>query len=386
MLDMMCNSGFDMKVKPDHNMLLLVPNAKQFYDHIEHSVKKVEEESAMGILQGPFPGLPFVPAQTVENSYTVQKNKERRIGRGDAPYNFLWDEKDCSINANIDLDDFPEMRLPSVMTFASNMAKAQSLFEETHDERHHQEQLYTDWVSFYRFLVPMLCFWWMQCAILAPGGVLADAGTFFGSSSAPVQANRVMNILLYFWAAMILILLDYTTTWDVTANGGTGGPCDPGTSNMFGHCDYYPDSVDGHVPPTVLASARALVHGIPWHHATDWDADAVTRSWRQRRYTAARTAGLSIRDAIWNSIPYTSSGFFDDSQQSAASCMMFIVLGSPSAAASLYQQPLHPVCPALSSRSEERLRPWPEGSVWRACTGQGMLLHRQSPLRKGPEP
>ena len=130
------------------------------------------------------------------------------------------------------------MRLPSVMTFASNMAKAQTLYEETHDERHYQEQLYTDWVSFYRFLVPMLCFWWTQCAILAPGGVLADAGTFFGSSSAPVQANRVMNILLYFWAAMILILLDYSTTWDVTANGGTGGPCDPGTSNMFGHCGY----------------------------------------------------------------------------------------------------------------------------------------------------
>jgi hypothetical protein len=99
--DMLCNSGFDMKVNPDHNMLLLVPNAKQFYDHIEHSVKKVKEESAMGILQGPFPGLPFVPAQTVENSYVVQKSKERRIGRGDAPYNFLWNDKDCSINANI---------------------------------------------------------------------------------------------------------------------------------------------------------------------------------------------------------------------------------------------------------------------------------------------
>jgi hypothetical protein len=137
MLDMMCNSGFDMKVNPDHNMLLLVPNAKQFYDHIEHSVKKVKEESAMGILQGPFPGLPFVPAQTVENSYVVQKSKERRIGRGDAPYNFLWNDKDCSINANIDLGDFPEMRLPSVMTFASNMAKAQTLYEETHDERHY---------------------------------------------------------------------------------------------------------------------------------------------------------------------------------------------------------------------------------------------------------
>jgi hypothetical protein len=326
-MDMMTSSGFDLKIKPSQNMFLLVPNAKVFYEHIGHSIEKVEQELELGILQGPFPGLPFLPAQTVENSYVVQKDKERRIGRGDAPYNFLWKDQDCSMNANINLEDFPDMHLPSVMTFASNMRTAQSLHDATGDPRHYQEQLYTDWVSFYRYLVPMLAYWWTQCAILAPGGILVDAGTFFGSSSAPGLANRVMNVLLFFWAAMILLLLDKATTWDVTANGGTGGPCEPGHSNMFSHAGYNSAATDGHMPPHLQALADSLVAGIPYHHATGWDKDDVTRTWRQSRFTLARSAGLSMKSAIWNSLPYTASGFFDDSQQSAASCMMFIVLG-----------------------------------------------------------
>ena len=35
-----------------------------------------------------------------------------------------------------------------------------------------------------------------------------------------------------------------------------------------------------------------------------------------------------MREAIWQSIPYTSAGFFDDSQQSGASCFMLIILGT----------------------------------------------------------
>jgi hypothetical protein len=321
--DMMTSSGFDVKTKSDTRMFLLVPNAKIFYNHIEHSIEKVNDELNQNILQGPYIGPPFLPYQTVENSYVVQKDKERRVGRGDAPYNFLWKEHDCSINANINLEDFPEMNLPSVMTFAANVATAQTLFNETNDDRHYQEQLYTDWVSFYRWLVPMLLYFWTQCAILAPGGVLVDAGTFFGSSSAPGLANRVMNVLLYFWAAMILLLLDYVTTWDVTANGGAGGQCDPGTSNMFERCGYssqdYTDTA---------RTARRLVHGIPYHHATGWDAADATRQWRQRRFNAARTAGLNMRQSIWQSIPYTASGFFDDSQQSGAACFLLIILGT----------------------------------------------------------
>lgn len=76
-------------------------------------------------------------------------------------------------------------------------------------------------------------FWWMQCAVLAPGGVFADAGTFFGSRSAPGLANRCMNVLLFYWSVLILLLLDNVTTWDVTANEGEGAPCAAGTSNMF---------------------------------------------------------------------------------------------------------------------------------------------------------
>ena len=116
------------------------------------------------------------------------------------------------------------MRLPSVMTFAANVAKAQSLHTETQEARHYQEQLYTDWVAFYRYLVPSLSYWWTQCAVLAPGGMLVDAGIFFGSSSAPGLANRCMNVLLFYWKVLVILLLDKVTTWDVTANDGAGAP------------------------------------------------------------------------------------------------------------------------------------------------------------------
>ena len=85
----MTSSGFDVKTKSDTRMFLLVPNAKIFYNHIEHSIEKVNDELNQNILQGPYIGPPFLPYQTVENSYVVQKDKERRVGRGDAPYNFL---------------------------------------------------------------------------------------------------------------------------------------------------------------------------------------------------------------------------------------------------------------------------------------------------------
>ena len=327
MVDMMAVSGFDSKQNTDPRMFLLVPNATAFYEHMGHSVKKVEEELDKGILQGPFHGFPFLPVQVVENSYVVQKGKERRIGRGDAPYNFLWEDQDCSINASIELENFPEMRLPSIFTFAENVAIAQTLHTATGDARHGQEQVYSDWAAFYRWLVPMLFYWWTQCAILHPGGCVADAGTFFGSSASPGLANRCMNVLLWFWSVMVLIVLDKVTTWDVTANGGAGGPCEPGTSYMFAHCGYNDAAADGYMPPHVQRLADTIVADIPSHHASDWDRLDTARQWRQRRYNLAREEGLPMRDCIWNSIPYVFSGFFDDSQQSCAACFVQIIVG-----------------------------------------------------------
>ena len=42
-----------------------------------------------------------------------------------------------------------------------------------------------------------------------------------------------MNVLLWFWSIMMLIVLDKVTTWDVIANVGARGPCEPVTSYMF---------------------------------------------------------------------------------------------------------------------------------------------------------
>jgi hypothetical protein len=115
-----------------------VPNARAFYNHLDHSVEKATQELELEILQGPFTGLPFLPCQTIEQSYVIQKGKKRRIGRADAPYNFLWDGQDCSLNANIDLDELPMMHLPSLFAFTANVAIAQTLYDATEDPRHIQ--------------------------------------------------------------------------------------------------------------------------------------------------------------------------------------------------------------------------------------------------------
>jgi hypothetical protein len=313
-------------------MFILAPNAKAFYDHIEHSMQKVQEELDQDIVQGFFAGLPFMPIQFVENSYVTQKDKERRIGRGNAPYGpegggFMWEGKEVSINASIDLDEFPDLTLPTIFTFASNTRIAQTLFDVTGDPRLQQEQVYSDWVSFYRWLVPMLLYWWTSCIIIHPGGILVDGGMFFGCSASPGLANRVMNVLLWFWRVLILLCLDEVTTWDVTANDGNGAACEPGASNMFAHCAYHAAATNGYMPPDLKDWAKELTADIPTVDAAYWDQDPRARQWRQQRYRSALAAGLSMRDAIYNSLPYTASGFFDDSQQSAAACMITIVLG-----------------------------------------------------------
>ena len=208
-----------------------------------------------------------------------------------------------------------------------NVAIAQTLHTATGDPRHGQEQVYSDWSAFYRWLVPMLFYWWTQCAVLHSGGCVADAGTFFGSSASPGLANRCMNVLLWFWSIMVLIVLDQVTTWDVTANGGAGGPCEPGSSFMFAHCGYNDAATDGHMPPHIQRLADAIVAGIPTHHAVGWDRLDTARKWRQRRFNKARENGLPMRDCIWNSIPYVFAGFFDDSQQSGAACFVQIIIG-----------------------------------------------------------
>ena len=98
---------------------------------------------------------------------------------------------------------------------------------------------------------------------------------------------------------MILLLLDKETTWDVTANGGTGGPCKPGKSNMFSHAGYNSEAADGHFPQHLRKLADSLVEGIPHHHAKDWDASETTRTWRQQRFEAAIAAGLRITPRLY---------------------------------------------------------------------------------------
>jgi hypothetical protein len=68
-------------------------------------------------------------ATKIAFSAIEQKTTLRRIGGANAPYNFLYDGDDVSINANIDLDQFPELKLPQIFSFVNSnwgIAEAQN--------------------------------------------------------------------------------------------------------------------------------------------------------------------------------------------------------------------------------------------------------------------
>ena len=312
MFDMMSNSKFDsgFDVPAGERMLVLDPNADEFDQHIKISIEKVEDELDQGMLQGFYLGPPFMPIMILRHSYIVQKGKPRRICQANAPYNFTWEGEDVSLNAGISTEDMHPLALPTVFNFALNSMIAASLYAATGDADLKQEQIYTDYTAFYRYLVPMLFFAWTTCNFLHPSGCTCDMGTGFGQMSAPFLANRVMNVLLFYWSLLFLLLLDECTTWDVT----TASACELGQSDMVSKAEYLDWS------PELRDLARSLTANMP-RSCVGWDKATSVRQWRQNRYSIARQAGYCVRDAIWESLPYARSGFFDDAQQSAPACM-----------------------------------------------------------------
>ena len=283
--DMMSNSKFDsgFSVPAGQRMLVLDPNAATFDKHIEISIEKVEDEMAKGMLQGFYLGPPFLPIMVLRNSYIIQKGKPRRICQADAPYNFTWEGIDVSLNAGISIDG--NLALPTVMQFANNSLIAETLFTATQDPQFHQEQIYTDYTAFYRYLVPMLFYVWTTCCFLHPAGCTADLGTGFGQMSAPFLACSVMNILLYYWSLLFLLLLDECTTWDVT----TASECHLGESNMVCKAGYL-DHVGGQWTPVLRSLASSLIKNLP-RTCVGWDSTPAARRWRQTRYDKAINLG-----------------------------------------------------------------------------------------------
>lgn len=314
-VDMAAVSGFDIGAEGER-MYLLTPNAEKLFKskYIRTCVEKVEAELEAGTMQGLYPGPCYCPFNTIRNSYITQKNKDRRIGQGDAPYGAF---SQYSINANVDLSRFPELNLPSVFEFSRNIAIADTLYQTTKLPQHRMEQLYTDWVAYYRSLIQMIYYAYMVCVILHPGGVASDMAMFFGLSSAPVLANRGMDMLLFYWAVLLLILLDQCSTWDVAANDGRGGFTEPGHANML-------RLVIGEYDAEL---AQELVQDIPMVDAIGWDEHPLCRQWRQRRFQQALASGLSTTEAFWNSLPLTMHGFYDDAFNSVIQALMPTLIG-----------------------------------------------------------
>ena len=69
-----------------------------------------------------------------------------------------------------------------------------------------------------------------------------------------------------------------------------------------------------------MSSSEAL------RRAFAWDRHPKVRTWRQRRFDIARSAGLSKADSYWQSIPFCQQGYFDDGQFAIASCLLYLLI------------------------------------------------------------
>ena len=256
---------------------------------------KAQKEEKLGILVR-YPDQPVtLPMRVYQEGYTRDRSgKERRIGMGNSPgfggEGFLLEGEDISLNAWIDQtisDNFPSYRMPTVAQHAENIAITSTLHSLTGDQRHRPEQLYSDWEAYYRSLVPAAAYLWMTCIVI--GGLYMDMGLYFGSSSAPPIAQRIMSTIVFWLQMVMVILLDKVTTWDVVHNREVK----PGQTRMFEHSQYGKE---------VHADKQDLVAGIAVSAAEGWDTGPRCRQWRQQRYDHAVAQGLTQREAIANTL------------------------------------------------------------------------------------
>jgi hypothetical protein len=302
-------------------VIMLCPSSRSFFKNARKARAKARKEEEQGILVK-YPDQPVtLPMRVYQEGYTQDRSgKDRRIGMGNSPgfggEGFLLEGVDISLNAWIDQTNptnFPQYQMPTVAQHAENIAITGTLYKSTQDKRHAVEQLYSDWEAYYRSLVPAAIYLWMTCIMI--GGLYMDMGLYFGSSSAPPIAQRIMSTIVFWLQMIMVILLDKVTTWDVVNRCAV----QPGNTHMFEHSQYGVDEV---------RERDELVDGISVHTAMGWDTDPRCRQWRQARYDRAKRLGLSQREAIANTLCCNFSGFIDDGQLSTIACMMPIVMAA----------------------------------------------------------
>eukprot|EP01047_Picozoa_sp_COSAG01_P068042 COSAG01_NODE_9744_length_2356_cov_3.062472_3_plen_197_part_00 len=130
-----------------------------------------------------------------------------------------------AINEHIPIENqalFPLLQPSGVFSFAENISIIHSLSDCTGDGRYEVNILLTDYEAFYRSLVPRIIWLWTTLILMlhdvdATTSVFTDLGTYFGDRGAATTANRVMNVSLFFWFAILLCILEPYTTYDVTS-------------------------------------------------------------------------------------------------------------------------------------------------------------------------
>jgi hypothetical protein len=312
-IDMM-QTSIETHAYPEH-AIMLCPSSRSFFENAKVAAEKARAEAQEGIIEE-FPGPMFLPIRVYQEGYVSQRSgKLRRIGMGNSPSfdgeGFLLDGEDISLNAAIDMhneNNFPEYSMPTVAQHAANAAVIASLHAETHDDRDTPEQLYADWQAYYRGLVPAIAFMWQTCIMI--GALFLDKGLYFGSSSAPSIAQRIMSVLVAWWYVLVIISLAPVTSWNVV----TSSPYDVGCRTLVSDCGY-PSSGERHYDSI---RERLWQGQLP----ACWDEQPPVREWRQRRYDNARAQGIAQAEAVRQTVPLTISGYIDDSQVATIKSIM----------------------------------------------------------------
>ena len=216
----------------------------------------------------------------------VLKEKEdswalRRTGDGGGPH-FSWDHIPLGVNEHIDMtvkSRFPDLTCPTPRMVAQNLAIIASLAATTGITKLRCCLLLTDWTKYYRSMKVRAIWLWTSCLCISPLGLLVDLVKWFGDRGAPATCCPVMDVLLFFWTTVALLLLERVTVYCVRTKQARPA----GTVQL---------ALDSHKSTAVREVALTIVDSVTLDkESQDWDADPKVHEWRQRRYNCARAAG-----------------------------------------------------------------------------------------------
>ena len=286
--------------------ICLCQNYPGFYQHCEDSMSKTLKEIELGLIDGPYPGLLFIPQRSDANSVVVKNGKARQVVDGSmkAVDHIMTPAGpiDLSINAGQDLDLDQHIfapKLPTVRSFGIILGVLATLMQVTADlvfppveEKLPVPETFSsyatdtgftfydakafapavavlDFERFFRQVRIRRSDWWMACATTMTGGCTLDLANQFGLRATPGTCCRVSDWILLITVIRVTAILSKWSRWT------------PGAK------------FNGHVPGC-------------------WDTFYPVWSWRQTRYDAAIGQGLNHEEALGQTIPLCGRCYVDD--------------------------------------------------------------------------